>query len=241
MIRAVICDIYGTLLDVGPPPPDAEPRWHQLWHASITHHPAPTLTELDTAVRARVPASHAAGHATGLLQPEIDWLHLAEEAFPALRQIPAEQRPEFYYHHATLVRSITLAADAAPCLHRMTTLGIHIGIASNAQACTRLELASAFTQADLDLSLFHPQIQFWSYLEGVAKPDPLVFSTLTARLATLGIAPAETLMVGDRIDADITPARHAGWSAWLLQPTPGPLAGPWSALQRWLEIGCQIR
>ena len=29
-IRAVIFDIYGTLLEVGPPPPDADARWQRL-------------------------------------------------------------------------------------------------------------------------------------------------------------------------------------------------------------------
>ena len=30
-IRAVIFDIYDTLLEVGPPPPDAARRWENLW------------------------------------------------------------------------------------------------------------------------------------------------------------------------------------------------------------------
>ena len=236
MIRAVICDIYGTLLDVGPPPPDAEERWLDLWNNHRLPHPAPSLSDLDTAVRARVPASHAAGRATGLVQPEIIWPDLAESAFPALRLIPPENRTAFYHHHATLVRSTRLAAGAAGCLQFMAANSFVIGIASNAQASTRLELTGALTEAGLEFSLFHPDTQFWSYLEGAAKPDPIVFSRLSTRLRHLGISPAETLMVGDRIDTDVAPAHEAGWSAWHLQPASGPFAGEWTALHEWLVI-----
>ena len=34
-LRAVIFDLYGTLLDFGPPPPDAETRWGQVWQAAV--------------------------------------------------------------------------------------------------------------------------------------------------------------------------------------------------------------
>ena len=30
-LRAIIFDIYKTLLDVGPPPSDAAERWETLW------------------------------------------------------------------------------------------------------------------------------------------------------------------------------------------------------------------
>src|ERR1051325_2066946 len=30
-VGAVICDIYGTLLEVGPAPADADKRWARLW------------------------------------------------------------------------------------------------------------------------------------------------------------------------------------------------------------------
>jgi FMN phosphatase YigB (HAD superfamily) len=35
-----------------------------------------------------------------------------------------------------------------------------------------------------------------------------------ARLAARGICPGEILMIGDRLDNDIAPARAQGWQAW---------------------------
>ena len=116
MIRAVICDIYGTLLEVGPPPPDAEERWARLWQETVGTPDPPSLAQLDTAVGRLVPVHHAAGRARGLQQPEIDWPALAAEAFPALERVPAPQRPWFYHQHAGLCRTTRLAPEAADCL-----------------------------------------------------------------------------------------------------------------------------
>jgi FMN phosphatase YigB (HAD superfamily) len=234
MIRAVICDIYGTLLKVGPPPPDAEDRWTHLWRETVGTPDPPRLSDLDAAVRQRVPAHHAAGRARGLIQPEIDWPALAAEAFPALLRVRPEQRPWFYHQHATLCRSTRLAPGAADCLLTWRHTGRLLGIASNAQECTRLELAASLAEAGLSVSLFAEHACFFSCEHGVAKPDPRVFETLSHRLANHGITPSETLMVGDRIDNDILPATAAGWAAWHLTTHPAPHAGNWSALQAWL-------
>jgi FMN phosphatase YigB (HAD superfamily) len=235
MIRAVICDIYGTLLEVGPPPPDAEARWSRLWRTHVGTSRAPTLHELEDAVRQRIPSHHAAGRARGLIQPEIDWPALAADAFPDLNQLPPTIRPEFFFQHARLRRSTRLAPGAADCLRALHQSGRLLGIASNAQACTRLELARSLADHGLDCSLFTEAASFFSYQHGVAKPDPRVFQSLAHHLLSLGIEPSETLMVGDRLDTDIAPATAAGWATWLLHPSPGPAAGDWPALLAWLD------
>lgn len=230
MIRAVVCDIYGTLLEVGPPPPDAEARWARLWHEHLAGSTPPTLSALDEAVRQLIPFHHAQGRSQGLVQPEIDWPTLATHACPALHHLPPAQRPAFFFSHAQLCRTTRLADGAAAFLRAAHAAGIVLGIASNAQACTRLELAAGLAPAGLDPSHFNETASFYSYEHGVAKPDPRVFRTLTSRLRTLDIGPDETLMVGDRLDTDITPATAAGWRTWHLRPTPGPNAGDWPHL-----------
>jgi FMN phosphatase YigB (HAD superfamily) len=236
MIRAVICDVYGTLLEVGPPPPDAEARWTRLWQESVAAPDPPSLTELDTAVRRLVPVHHAAGRARGLVQPEIDWPALAAQAFPALGRLPPDQHASFFYTHAQLIRSTRLARGAADCLRSLKRAGLVLGIASNAQACTRLELATSLQSAGLNPAVFDEDACFFSYEHGVAKPDPRVFHSLADRLARRGISAAETLMVGDRADTDVAPATAAGWAAWQLAPNQRPHAGDWPALQAWLGL-----
>lgn len=231
MIRAVLCDVYGTLLEVGPPPPDAEARWVRLWHDHLAAPDPPTLADLDHAVRRLIPLHHAQGRSHGLVQPEIDWPTLATHAYPVLDQLPPAQRPAFFFTHAQLCRSTRLADGAADFLRAAQAAGLVLGIASNAQACTRLELAASLAPAGLEPAIFTDTVCFFSYEHGVAKPDPRVFATLTARLRSLGIAPHETLLVGDRLDADITPGTAAGWHTWHLRHDPGPHAGNWPLLQ----------
>ena len=77
MIRALICDIYGTLLEVGPPPPRAEASWNFLWHSFVHVSPPPTLKEFSLAVEPLIAHHHALGRARGLVQPEVDWPALA--------------------------------------------------------------------------------------------------------------------------------------------------------------------
>jgi len=44
--------------------------------------------------------------------------------------------------------------------------------------------------------------------EGVEKPDPAIFERALARA---GCAPAQAVMIGDRLDNDIRPAKVLGW------------------------------
>jgi FMN phosphatase YigB (HAD superfamily) len=234
MIRALILDIYGTLLEVGPAPADAEHRWKKLWLARFGGPSAPSRQEFDETIRALIPAQHAEGRARGLLQPEIVWPTLAAAAFPVLHRLPAEEQTSFFLQHARLSRTTRLAPGAADCLRSAQAARLLLGIASNAQACTRGELADALATESLDTTLFHPAASFYSYEHGVAKPDPRVFCHLGTRLAALGMAPEEILMVGDRLDTDIRPAQAAGWASWHLRPEPGPSAGPWLQLRQHL-------
>lgn len=94
-----------------------------------------------------------------------------------------------------------------------------LGLASNAQACTRRELRDALGADGLSDDHFSPDLTFLSYERGFSKPSPAVFGWLSERLARHGIAPAETLMVGDRVDNDIAPAVAVGWKTWHFCPS----------------------
>jgi FMN phosphatase YigB (HAD superfamily) len=241
--RALIFDLYGTLLQVGPPPPDAEARWAALWGEYFPPaHPlhAPpllTLAELEAAVAPLIAREHALARARtpGLRQPEIIWPDLAAQVLPALPSLAAPSaaaagRDAFFVRHAALCRTVSLAPGAADCVRRELALGTVLGIASNAQAVTRHELAAALGAHGLSTDLFAPELCFFSYEHGVAKPDPAVFAWLSARLAAQGVPPGQTLMIGDREDNDVAPARAAGWLAWQLAAEPGEARGDWAAL-----------
>ena len=92
-------------------------------------------------------------------------------------------------------------------LRRLSERGLRLGIVANhpQAACERL------ARAGID-DLF--EYQGLSGLTGFSKPDPRAFLTAAA---ALGVAAADCIMVGDRIDNDIAPAKALGMATILLR------------------------
>jgi FMN phosphatase YigB (HAD superfamily) len=232
-IRAVIFDVYGTLLEVGPAKADADMRWQRLCRDMI--HLEPRLSRLDfsEATGKVINRDHEAARARGTRWPEVHWPSVVAEVLPELAQLPRHEQEEFVYQqiqtgHTTRMRSETAAI--LRCLKGRPSL---LGLASNAQAYTLRELQQALEAHGLAMDLFMPELCFWSFEHGFSKPDPHVFQILTARLADLGISPCDTLMVGDRLDNDIEPAKSYGWQTWQLGAAAD---GDWASLRETLRV-----
>ncbi len=235
-IRAVVFDVYGTLLQVGPPPPDAWQQWIELFERAFQSPPRLQRLEFSVACNRVIVRRHASGKEQGIAFPEVQWPTVVAEVLPELAALDAPAREEFLYRLIQTGHTTRLAADAAPTLRLLLERNCRLGIASNAQAYTWRELREALTGAGLDLAAFDPRLCFWSFEHGFSKPDPHVFRILSARLEAGGIAPAETLMVGDLLDNDITPARAHGWRVWHLRNEPAEaVGGNWTRLRTWLD------
>lgn len=237
-IRAIIFDVYGTLLEVGPPPADADGQWRRLFQEFFGTEPTVSRMEFTLRTARIVAREHAEAKARGIPRPEVQWPMVVAEAVPEFGRLDAEEQMRFQITQMRVGRSLRLAEGAAECLHELAEGERLLGIASNSQAYTLLELGDALAEAGLDLELFHPGLRFWSFEHGFSKPDPHVFRSLAARLAARGIAPGEILMVGDRLDNDVEPALAHGWQAWqlVLRGRGGtPRAGHWRDLQAWLQ------
>ena len=216
-IRAVIFDIYTTILEVGPPPANADDLWAKLFQEALGNPPTVSRTGFSVRIAQVIARHHAAAKSRGIQWPEILWPSVVLEAIPNLARLPALKLEDFLFRQMQIGRSLRLADGAAECLRQLNDNGILLGIASNSQAYTLRELAAALQGTGLNLSMFDRDVRFWSFENGFSKPDPHVFRILTARLESRGISPAETLMVGDRLDNDIEPARAFGWQVWHLK------------------------
>ncbi len=239
-LRAVIFDVYATLLEVGAPPPDAEARWQKLFE-SMLGTPSP-ISRMEFSRRSSqlIARRHAAAKQAGIVWPEIVWPTIVREVLPEVGRLSATKRDDFILRQMEIGRTLRLAPHAAACLRQLNDAGRLLGIASNSQAYTLRELNSALQGAGLNLSMFQPELRFWSFEHGFSKPDPHVFRILTARLEARGISPTETLMVGDRLDNDIAPARAQGWQAWqLVSQRQGDASGNWRDLLAWLDLESQ--
>ena len=96
--------------------------------------------------------------------------------------------------------------DAAETLEALVDRGYHLGIIANQVPGTAQRLATwgllkyfAVVAASAEL--------------GVAKPDPLIFEKA---LELAGCQPCDSVMVGDRLDNDIRPAKNLGMrTVWI--------------------------
>lgn len=107
------------------------------------------------------------------------------------------------YH--TLERSCITPFPGIPdLLFDLQTAGVRLAVITNsdpAEAHLRLEL--------LDIAGFFESV-ITPDTFGIKKPDPAVYQKT---LSLLGVAAADAVMIGDRLDRDVTPAREAGMRA----------------------------
>jgi FMN phosphatase YigB (HAD superfamily)/glycosyltransferase involved in cell wall biosynthesis len=225
--RAVIFDIYGTLLVAAPggvkPDPLADPVLRDILRQFGHPPPLSPSSDLHAAV-----LRHQA--AAGVPYPEVDLRALWREILslaPGTDTSPLVEAIEAAWHPATPM------PGAENFIQRLSRCGISLGLLSNAQSNT---LASLGGVADL----FAPELTVLSYQHGLAKPSPELFQILRDRLAGRGIAPAETLFIGNDPLQDIIPAAAAGFQTALFTGHPESLrpgdCQPDHRVQSWPEL-----
>jgi HAD superfamily hydrolase (TIGR01549 family) len=210
-IRLVVFDVYQTLLWPRAGPQDSESGWIRLCDAAGVEGLG--FREFGDASAAEVRRRNDLARAAGVDCPEVKWREVAVAVLPGLGRLHEEACEAFLHGHARLQRTCVLYPGVRGVLARLRHAGMLLGMASNGQEYTRREL----TAAALPLSWLEHDLQFLSGDHGYAKPSPRVFRWLSEAAARRGIAPREILMVGDREDNDIHPAREAGWQTWHLR------------------------
>jgi putative hydrolase of the HAD superfamily len=180
-IRAVLFDIYGTLLrsDAGEIHPDPALRAEIAGAHAASPHPFP---EVD------IREIHAMLH-PGRSSEEIERLALE-----------AEQRSN----------PVTAMEGAAETLESLKERGLALGLISNAQFYTAPVLEACIGRSLLDAGI-SPALCCFSYLERRAKPDAYLFEAARERLAQNGIEANQVLYVGNDVRNDIEPARACGF------------------------------
>ncbi len=208
--RAVIFDIYGTLLIAPPggvrPDPFADPVLRDILRSFDHTPPVSPSSELHAAVLRH----HAAAE---VAFPEIDLRVLWREILDLPRGTDTTDLVEALEAAWHPARPMPGAGQVIGALARS---GLSLGLLSNAQSNTLAVLGGIS-------DLFAPELTILSYQHGIAKPSPALFQVLTDRLAGRGISPAETLFVGNDPLHDILPAAAAGFQTALFTGHPDSL------------------
>ncbi|HMP83792.1 MAG TPA: HAD family hydrolase, partial [Verrucomicrobiota bacterium] len=160
-LRAAIFDVYGTLLEVGPPPPDGHALWEQLFHDTFNTSPPISRLDFSVACNRAITQRHDAAKARGVAFPEINWPSVVEEVIPAVSKLSREARDEFIFRQVQIGRSLKLFAGVGHGLRLLQQKGCALGIASNAQHYTLRELSEALSGDRVDLSVFDPDLCVW--------------------------------------------------------------------------------
>jgi FMN phosphatase YigB (HAD superfamily) len=253
-VKAVISTIYGTLLENGPAPADADTAWTRLWREKLQRPPRTSLREFNRAADLALQAEANILMVRGVENPAPYWPAVAEQLLPELQELSPESVADFLYTHAQLRRSVRLKPGADTILRALDFRDVLLGLISNAHPYTPVELAlalhapyasvesflpvaaahGAFTgdTAARELEIFTAPLCFWSYSHGFGKPNLHAFQHVATRLRARRIAANEVLMVGCDELNDLQPARRFGWRTWRIT-TDGPAqpgAGSWADL-----------
>jgi HAD superfamily hydrolase (TIGR01509 family) len=145
---------------------------------------------------------------------------------------PVEARAAKYWAYPPTA----IYPDVVPCLDALTDR-YRLGIIANQPSSVR---------AAMDRDGLSPYFEVWGVSDdlGLQKPDPKLFSQV---LYTAGVAPTRAVMLGDRLDYDVRPAKNAGMrTVWVLRgeapddPTPAQLSEPDASVRTLAEIPAML-
>lgn len=211
-IRAVIFDIYGTLLISGAGDLSKDRQ-------SVREDAIREAVRLEKAyLREGAPCfdsviAHLQAHRRSeeIAYPEVDirdvWRTLLPDATDALRERVA-------IRYETTVNPVWPMPDLEPVLDWLGESQAILGVLSNAERFTPL-LFQALTAKSLADRGFDSALCLWSFEEGEAKPSPRLFEKMAQRLTERGVLPDEVLYVGNDIRKDVAPAQAHGFRAAL--------------------------
>jgi putative hydrolase of the HAD superfamily len=213
-IRAVLFDIYGTLLtsaagEIGVSEymrgsPDA---LAQELGGKFTGE------ELKEYFRSAVTRLHEERYST-TSYPEIRVEAIWEEF---LRREPGTVGigpEELALRYELAVHPAFPMPGALETITALKAAGFTLGIISNAQFFTPI-LFDAFFGTPLEGLGFEPGLSVYSYEVGEAKPSPALFARALSGLSALNIPPASCVFVGNDMRNDIFPAAAAGFKTLL--------------------------
>ncbi|MFP4484274.1 MAG: HAD family hydrolase [Spirochaetaceae bacterium] len=239
-VRAVLFDIYGTLLisssgDIGAARMHA--RRGAFQHAleetfggsrgAFGDERALTEPEAAAALAEKIyfeaiEEMHADKHSAGLAHPEVDirevWSRVIAElgmrGKPALPDVTDAEIEEVAVRFEGLTNPTWPMPEMESTVRAIAT-EVPVGIVSNAQFFTPL-LFPALVGATLDELGVRPDLCAYSYLAGEAKPSPALFEPVVATLRRdYGIAADEVLYVGNDMLNDIWSAGESGLKSCL--------------------------
>lgn len=222
-IRAVVFDIYGTLLisgsgDIGSADDESHQTAFREAFKAVGIRDDCDITAVERRYRQSIADSHAAAKANGIEYPEVEIRDIWKNTLDSLINESIIQPLEFDDRSlAELAIEYEVRANPAwpmpNCRETLETLrdvNIQLGIISNAQYFTP-DLFPSLLGVNFDELGFHKALRFYSYEYSQAKPGLFLYEQCRQKLEGLGIQPEQALYVGNDMLKDIWPAQQVGF------------------------------
>ena len=221
-IRAVLFDIYGTLLisasgDIGPANKSSAKAGaleKAVSSAGFQLKTSPDVAAL--ALHRQIEVATQRRSNEGVRFPEIEirevWQQLLPEIchYPATTILSLQQLGRLALHFELLSNPVWPMPGLRGTLNRFREAGLPMGIISNAQFYTP-PILEYFLGCRLDEAGFHPELQVTSFQLREGKPSQRLYQVMTSRLEALRLRPSDCLYVGNDMRNDIWPAAACGF------------------------------
>ncbi|ABW66302.1 HAD family hydrolase [Desulfosudis oleivorans] len=213
-VLAVLFDIYGTLFisaagDTGQQTqhPRTGPLLQEVLKDANLHFPA----AVSLALAREIQNAHAQKKADGIDFPEIEIDRLWQKV---LNTDDLQAARNAAFAHEMTTNPVWPMPGLEKLTEKIEQKKLAAGIVSNAQFYTPL-LFEYFSGCAPEASWALPDLVFYSYRHGVAKPSPHLFDLAARALEKRGILPHQTLFVGNDMKKDMAPARAVGFQTVL--------------------------
>lgn len=221
-IRAVLFDIYGTLVvsgsgDVGTTVGESRGSHFAAALAAVGCELQGDSEEAAALWVEAIRADHAASRQSGVEYPEVDVREIWQTVLDRLRKSgqisespPPSSIPRLAVEYELLTNPVWPMPGAAECLQTLRNHRLPLGIVSNAQFFTPLLFPALFDHDLHDLG-FSPELCFFSYETRQAKPGKPLYQRAADQLRHRGISPPEVLYVGNDLLNDVAGAAGVGF------------------------------
>lgn len=221
-IEAVLLDVYGTLFisssgDIGSGDHDVHAAAFRQAIVDSKLILRGDGGEGVKCLRSTIEDCHSRSRQAGIDFPEVDIVEVWRTTLQSLQQlgqldgdIDNVDVAELSLRYELATNPVWPMPGAAECLTELANRGIHLGLISNAQWFTPL-VFPVLLGGELDALGIGPEMQFWSWRAGRAKPSEYLFRLAADVLRNRGIEPERVLFVGNDMLNDIVPATATGF------------------------------
>ncbi|MBN1696318.1 MAG: HAD family hydrolase [Spirochaetales bacterium] len=232
-IRAVLFDIYGTLLvsasgDIGGKRFTEAGLIRCLEETGIglerPGHHEEDARKILSGFREAIRRDHEEKNKQGIPFPEVDIIGIWGEVLGDAEKEHILRLPEgfktgiFAFLFELATNRVSPMPGMTELIRECTAAGIVSGIISNAQFYTPVILNYFINGRICDCETvepFRPDLTFFSYRFSRSKPDGFLFERAKEKLFSYDIPVCRTIYVGNDMKKDIVPAMNAGFKAVL--------------------------